>query len=154
MDFSSVDDFLRQAKASKQGQRHAISIHIQPLLEDIDTYAMPPAAAKALDTCVQQYGDEALRQAAVVAIGKWLEHHEDQLSEHIFNGNTDAALVIRADIANLVQAVRLVSGVGSFSGQDTYVEAMKDQISQSILEALEDGTMAMPVEDLFDDPLR
>lgn len=156
MDFSfnSVNNFLQQAQAAKDGQRAAISRGMEPLLNDPAVFAIAPDAANALDKATEAYGDEALKQMAIVAMGKWCELHQEWLNQHIMHESAPEAAVTAADMTKIVQAIRLLEDVGSFGGDENYRKAIKEQINQAVLEQLEeDGRDANEVFSGYDDPL-
>jgi hypothetical protein len=156
MDFSfeSVGKFLQQAQAAKEGQRAAINKGMEPLLDDPAVFAIAPNAADALDKAMEDYGDEALKQTAMVAMGKWCELHQEWLGQHIMHESASEAAVTASDMAKIIQAIKLLDEVGSFSGDETYRKAIKQQINQAVLEKLEeDGRDANEVFSDYDDPL-
>lgn len=156
MDFSfdSVGKFLQQAQAAKEGQRAAINKGMEPLLDDPAVFAIAPDAADALDKAMEDYGDEALKQTAMVAMGKWCELHQEWLEQHIMHDSAPEAAMTASDLAKIVQAIKLLDDVGSFSGDETYRKAIKQQINQAVLEKLEeDGRDANEVFSDYDDPL-
>lgn len=156
MDFSfdSVSHFLQQVRGAKADKRAAIDKDLEPLLDDPATFAMAPDAAMLLDKALEDYGDEALKQTAIVALGKWVELHQGWLEEHIHNGAMHEAVMTASDMAKLIEALRLMEGVGSFGGDDDYRSAMKQQINQAVLEQLEEsGKDPADLFDRYDDPL-
>lgn len=156
MDFSfdSVSKFLQQAQEAKDGQRAAISRGMEPLLSDPTVFAIAPDAANALDKAMEDYGDEALKQTALVAMGKWCELHQEWLEQHIMHDSASEAAMTASDMVKIVQAIKLLEEVGSFSGDEDYRNAMKQQINQAVLEKLEeDGRDANEVFSAYDDPL-
>lgn len=156
MDFSfdSVSKFLQQAQEAKDGQRAAISRGMEPLLSDPAVFAIAPDAANALDKAMEDYGDEALKQTALVAMGKWCELHQEWLEQHIMHDSASEAAMTASDMVKIVQAIKLLEEVGSFSGDEDYRNAMKQQINQAVLEKLEeDGRDVNEVFSAYDDPL-
>ena len=152
--FDSVDSFLQQAVKAKQGQRDAIDKGLEPLLDDPATFAILPDLVDLIDRDLEAYGDESLKQVAAVAIGKWVQLHQDWLQQHIEHEAAPEAAMTAADMTKLVQAVKLVEEVGSFGGDEDYRKAAKQQINQAILEKLEDqGGDANEVFSRYDDPL-
>jgi hypothetical protein len=156
MDFSfdSVDKFLQQAQAAKASQRKAIDKGMEPLLDDPATFAIAPDAADLLDQSLENYGDEALKQMAIVAMGKWVGLHQEWLEQHIAHESAPEAALTASDMTKIVQAIRLLEDVGSFGGDEDYRKAIKEQINQAVLERLEeDGRSAEEVFSPYDDPL-
>lgn len=152
--FDSVDSFLQQAARAKQEQRDAIDNGLEPFLNDPATFAILPSLADLMDRHLEAYGDESLKQLAAVAIGKWIQLHQDWLQQHIEHEAAPEVAMTAADMTKLVQAVRLIEEVGSFGGDEDYRRAAKEQINQAILETLEDqGRDASEVFSRYDDPL-
>ena len=65
--FDSVDQFLRQAVAAKDGKRQAIASSISPGLQDHGTVGIPPKLAATIEAMLQKHGDETYRQIAVLS---------------------------------------------------------------------------------------
>lgn len=149
MDFSldSVGDFLRRAQGAKAKQREAINEHLEPLLDDPSTYALPPAITEALDELYERFGDEALKQVGLVAIGKWAAMHEEMLDEHIANGGQAEALLTMNDLSRITTALRILADIGSFGGDEDYRQAIKKEINQAVLEKIEET--GRTIEDVF-----
>lgn len=149
MDFSldSVGDFLRKAHGAKARQRETINEHLEPFLDDPSTYALPPSMAEALDELYERFGDEALKQVGMVAIGKWAAMHEDMLNEHIANDGRAEALLTMSDLSRITTALRILSDIGSFGGDDDYRQAIKKQINQAVLEKIEET--GRTIEEVF-----
>lgn len=159
MDFSSVDDFLQRATAAKQGERRTIADNLEPWLEDDSVYALPPQSAALLEEAIAKYGDEALKQFVIVCLGKWCQIHEGFLKEHTSMNKIDQALLTCADLTKIAQALQMISSIGSFSGDEHYRKAMKEQIGQAVLEQIEETGMSVGEifhddgNDKFSDPL-
>lgn len=152
--FDSVDGFLRQAHKAKQSQRDAIDKGLEPLLDDPATFAILPDLADLIDRDLEAYGDEVLKQTAAVALGKWVHCHQEWLQQHIEHEAAPEAAMTAADMAKLVQAVRLIEEVGSFGGDEDYRKAAKKAINQAVLEKLEaEGRSVEEAFPLYDDPL-
>jgi hypothetical protein len=149
MDFSldSVGDFLRKAHGAKAKQREAINEHLEPFLDDPSTYALPPSMAGALDELYERFGDEALKQVGMVAIGKWAAMHEDMLNEHIANDGQAEALLTMNDLSKITTALRILADIGSFGGDEDYRQAIKKQINQAVLEKIEET--GRTIEEVF-----
>jgi hypothetical protein len=149
MDFSlgSVGDFLRKAQGAKAKQREAINEHLEPFLDDPSTYAMPPAMAAALEDLYEQFGDEALKQVGMVAIGKWASTHQEMLEEHLANDGYAEAMLTMNDLSKITTALRILADIGSFGGDEDYRNALKKQINQAVLEQIEESGRS--VEDIF-----
>ena len=81
--FSTVEDFLKQAVAAKDGKREAIGQAISPGLQDHGTVGIPPKLAATIEAMLQKYGDESYRQIALFCLGKWFELHIGMFEELI-----------------------------------------------------------------------
>jgi hypothetical protein len=149
MDFSlgSVGDFLRKVQGAKARQREAIEEHLEPFLDDPSTFAIPPTMADLLEGLFEQFGDEALKQLGMVALGKWAKVHEETLEQHLSHGNQAEALLTMSDLSKMTTALRILSDIGSFGGDDDYRRSMKQQINQAVLERIEENGGS--IEDFF-----
>jgi hypothetical protein len=136
--FDSVSHFLQQVEGAKSRKRQAVEEGLEPLLTDPATFAMSPEIATLVDKEVERYGDEALKQICIVALGKWLDYHQGILQEHIDNDAMAESLMTLRDISTLNIALRLLEEVGSFGGDEDYRSAMRKQINQAVLEKLEE----------------
>jgi hypothetical protein len=134
MSFSSVDDFLRQANQAKGHDRKIVEEGLAPLLEDSDTFVIPPAIAIAVDEASEEYGDELLKELAIVCLGKWLEKHQSELE----NQSVAGIVQLSMDMGRIIQAIESLANIGSFSGNDAYLDSMRQQINQAVLEQLEE----------------
>ena len=135
----SVNDFLRRVQGAKAKQREVVETNLDPLLSDPATFAVDPALARMMDDACERYGDEAYKQVAMVAIGKWLDLHNAYIQEHVNLGDCSAALFGMSDATKLTTVLRLMEEVGSFGGDDDYRQAMREQINQAVLEGLEEA---------------
>ena len=108
MDFSSVGDFLRQAASAKQDKRKFIDEWLAPFLEDPATIGVPPSLSEALEALLEEYGDEAYRQAALFCTGRWHRIHAEILQEHIDNDGTSEALLTMSDLSKLSTVLMLL----------------------------------------------
>jgi hypothetical protein len=140
MDFSfdSVGKFLQQVQGAKAKDREAIEERLGDMLDDPHTYVIPPAFAKALDDLVEQHGDEAFKQIAMVTIAKWLNVHQEVLDEHIANEDMQGAIFTGSDIGKLNTALNILDGVGSFGGDEDYLKALRKELNQAVIDKLEE----------------
>lgn len=137
-DFSTVNDFLRQTAIAKQGKRLAISATVSDHLNDPGTVGLPPAIAEIVGDLVQQFGDEAYRQLALFSLGKWFEHHIHTIDQLFQKDNTEGACSALMDATRISDSLHLLCELGSFSGDDEWKQMLNDEISQAILETLEE----------------
>lgn len=134
MSFSSVDDFLRQANQAKAYDRKTVEEGLAPLLEDANTFVIPPHLAKAVDDATEEHGDELLKELVVVCLGKWLDRHQLELA----NQSVAGIVQLSMDMGRITQAIESLAGIGSFSGNETYLTGIRQQINQAVLEHLEE----------------
>lgn len=154
--FDSVGRFLEHVQQGKARKRQVIDGATAALLNDPATFSMPPASADLLGDTVERFGDEALKQHAIVALGKWATFHQEWLDQHIAHEKAPEAALTASDLTKIVQAIKIIEDVGSFGGDEDYRKAMKEQINQAILEGLEEnGCDPEEVfrDSPFDDPL-
>ena len=138
MDFSSVGDFLRQAASAKQDKRNVIDEGLAPFLEDPATIGVPPSLSEALEALLEEFGDEAYRQAALFCTGRWHRIHTEVLQEHIDNDGMSEALLTMSDLSKLSTVLLLLEQVGSFGGDDQWRKMLRKIVGQSLLEHLEE----------------
>lgn len=137
--FDSVGSFLEHVHQAKSQSYQAVNEGLHPLLTDPATFVVLPDMARLMEQEVERYGDEALKQICIVALGKWLEYHQSILQEHITNEGMAEALLTMRDIAHLNTAMRLLDEVGSFGGDEDYRKAKHQEISQAVLEHIEES---------------
>jgi len=138
MDFSSVGDFLRKTATAKQNKRKVIDEGLEPFLEDPATIGVPPSLANALEELLEQFGDEAYRQAALFCTGKWHRIHTEVLEQHVENNGMAEALLTMSDISKLSTVLLLLEQVGSFGGDEQWRKMLRKIVGQSLLEHLEE----------------
>lgn len=137
-DFSTVNDFLRQTAIAKQGKRLAIAATVGDHLNDPGTVGLPPAIAKIVEGLIEQFGDETYRQLALFSLGKWFEHHIYTIDQLFQKDNTEAACSALMDATRISDALHLLCELGSFSGDEEWKEMLNNEISQAILETIEE----------------
>lgn len=138
MDFSSVDDFLRQAQAAKQHSRDAIDDNLEPILEDPSMVGIPPDLVAPFEELFETFGDEALRQISLFCIGKWHALHNSILQQHIEQNNTNEGLATMSDLSRICTILQLIEQTGSFSGDEQWKKMLKSTISKAILKDMEE----------------
>lgn len=137
--FDSVGSFLKHVQLAKSSSYQTVSDQLEPFMTDPSAFAIDPRMGQFIDDEVESYGDEALKQLTIVALGKWLEFHQGFLQEHMDNGAVPEALLTMRDISTLTAAIRLIEEVGSFGGDEDYRKAKHKQISQAVLENIEES---------------
>jgi len=136
-DFFSVDQFIRQAVAAKEGKRQAISDSIAPDLQDHGLVGIPPKLAKSLETMLERYGDEAYRQVALFCLGKWFELHHGMFEE-LIGEEPSMACSCLMDATRVADALHLLSEINSIGGDKGWRDMLAQTLSQHILEELEE----------------
>ena len=136
-DFFSVDQFIRQAVAAKDGKRQAISDSISPGLQDHGLVGIPPKLAKSLETMLERYGDEAYRQVALFCLGKWFELHHGMFQE-LIGEEPSMACSCLMDATRIADALHLLSEINSIGGDKGWRDMLSQTLSQHILEELEE----------------
>lgn len=136
--FSTVNDFLRQAADAKASKKEAIASSIAPHLQDPGTVGVPPKFAKTIGHLVGNYGDEAYRQIALFALGKWFETHTEAAEDFFGTGQLPEACACLMDATRISDSLHLVCEVGSLGGSEEWKEMLEKEISQAILEDIEE----------------
>lgn len=137
--FSTAEAFLREAAAAKQGKREAISASIAPHLADHGTVGVPPKLHQAIEALLESYGDEAYRQTALYCLGKWFEAHTDAAGDLFATGQMPEAVACMMDATRISDSLHLVCEVGSLGGDDDWKIMLEEELSQAILETIEEG---------------
>jgi hypothetical protein len=138
MEFSSVDDFLRKATNAKKNEKDLIDDELHGMLSDPSTVGVPPELAKTIGGLYKEYGDEALRQVGMFALGKWMHLHNETIQSHIEHGGWQESLLVMNDISRLSAALRMVEEIGSFSGTEQWTKMLKKAVGQAVMENCED----------------
>lgn len=140
MTFSSdsVDGFLKAVREAKASKRQAVDAGLSDQLSDPDCIGVPADFSRTVDGLIERYGDEALRSIALWAIGRWTQIHQRILQERIITGDLQATALTSGDLTRLSAALRLVSEVGSFGGDDQWREMLKESLGQAVLETMEE----------------
>ena len=136
--FSNVNEFLQQAAAAKAGKRDAISSYIEPHIQDPGTVGIPPSLADTFRSMLAQYGDEAYRQIALFSLGKWFETHIEAADDLFATGQLPEACACLMDATRISDSLHLVSEVGSLGGNEDWKAMLESEISQAILEHIEE----------------
>lgn len=123
---------------AKQGKRLAISTTVSEHLEDPSTVGLPPAMVETVKALVEQFGDETYRQLALFSLGKWFEHHIYAIDQLFQKDNKEAACSALMDATRISDALHLLCELGSFSGDEEWKEMLNVEISQVILETIEE----------------
>ena len=135
--FSTVEDFLKQASAAKHGKRQAISQAISPGLQDHGTVGIPPKLAKTIEAMLQKHGDEAYRQIALFCLGKWFELHIGMFEE-LIGEEPSMACSCLMDSTRIADSLHLLSEIHSIGGDGGWTPMLEETLSQHILEELEE----------------
>lgn len=135
--FNSVDQFLRQAIAAKDGKREAISKSISPGLQDHGTVGIPPKLAASIEAMLQKHGDETYRQIALFCLGKWFELHIGMFEE-LIGEEPSMACSCLMDATRIADSLHLLSEINSIGGDGGWKPMLEETLSQHILEELEE----------------
>jgi hypothetical protein len=130
--FDSVDDFLRKASEAKAQQREGFEGWADDLLSDKQTVGVPIDMADAIGDLVKSYGDEALRQIALFALGKWYAIHTGVIQEMVVNEDNCGTVAAAMDAARISSAVQLIEGLGSFGGDDHWRDMLKETLLSEV----------------------
>jgi len=151
MEFNSVNDFLDSARKAKEQQRSRIGDRLEEFLEDRGSYAVPEELHALIQNYKVEYGDEVLKQTAMYCLGKWFELHQEILDCHIENDSTREAVVTCSDMALMGQVQRMIAEIESFGGDEEYRAFIKDHLSQTMLERMEEDPNSPFAEEFFND---
>jgi len=135
--FSSVEDFLRKAREAKTSQRREVEEMITGHFEDPHLIAVPPELGELFQELTEKYGDEALRQIALFALGKWFSIHTSVVEDLVAQENTHAALSTTMDATRISQCVSIIECVGSFSGGDDWREMVRVLAIEAVNDSFE-----------------
>lgn len=139
-EFSTVDDFLRQAAEAKSGKRFAIASNVEAQLSEHGAVAVYPKLGELIEALVVKYGDEVYRQLALYCLGKWFEHHVLRVDDSFVQEDLAGGCTNLMDATRISDAMHLLAEVHSFSGDDEWKTMVGEKISQAILEELEEIT--------------
>ena len=137
-DFSTVNEFLRQAAQAKSGRRLAISSNVEAGLSEPGAVAVYPELGELIDALFIEYGDEVYRQLALYLLGKWFEFHVGKTDESFMQEDLAGGCSNLMDSTRISDAMHLLSEVSSFSGDDEWKTMVGEKISQAILEEIEE----------------
>lgn len=134
----SVDGFLEAVREAKASKRQAVDTSLSDQLSDPDCIGVPADFSRSVDTLIERYGDEALRSIALWAIGRWTQIHQRILEQRMITGDLQATAFTSGDLTRLASALRLVSEVGSFGGDDDWRAMLRKDLGQAVLERMEE----------------
>ena len=126
--FNSVDDFLRKASEAKSEQLAEANAWAQELANDPGTVGVPVDMAEAIEALIEKHGDEPLRQIALFCLGKWYGVHVGVVSEMVAMEDFASSIAGAMDAARITSAIQLLEKMGSFGGDDTWREMLKEAI--------------------------
>ena len=139
--FSTAEAFLREAAAAKQGKRDAISASIHPHISDHGTVGIPPELHQAIDGFLCTYGDETYRQVALFCLGKWFETHTEAAEDLFATGQMPEAVACMMDATRISDSLHLICEVGSLGGDQDWKIMLEKELSQAILEHIEEDCL-------------
>ena len=135
--FSTVEDFLKQAVAAKDGKREAIGQAISPGLQYHGTVGIPPKLAATIEAMLKKYGDESYRQIALFCLGKWFELHIGMFEE-LIGEEPSMACSCLMDATRIADSLHLLGEINSIGGDGGWKPMLEQTLSQHILEELEE----------------
>lgn len=138
--FDSVNDFIgkvKEARAKREKDREPIHEAIGDQIDDPRLIGVPPAVADQVYELVQDFGDEALRQIALFALGRWYAVHTSVVEDLLEKKHTLAALSATLDGGRISNAIELLEAVGSFGGDDDWRAMLKEKLTEAVDEALD-----------------
>lgn len=137
-EFSTVDDFLKKARAAKHEQRQAISDGLYESVMDPESIGVPPSVNEIFEELVEDYGDEPLRQIALFCLTKWFAIHA-KIADNYFKENKQSeACTTVTDASRISSAIHLLHDVGSFSGDEKWRLMLRETLVDSIMDGMED----------------
>ena len=136
MDFSSVNDFLRQVSSAKGEGPECIDAELDPILSDPAVVGVTTELGDTIEDWAEKYGDEAYKQIGIFCLGRWVQIHQEALQEHVVMESIDSALVTMNDIALLCTAIEIATKVGSFGGDEDWRKMLKQVTERAALEKL------------------
>lgn len=143
MDFSSVDDFLRQAKSVKEETIASIGENLTPYFDDAGLVGVPPVFANSIAILVNQYGDETYRQIILFCMNQWHNYHAHILRKQINNDCIQEGLAIMDDLSRLTTVLQLLQQTSSFSGDEQWLKMIKATVTSAMLEKLEESNLSL-----------
>lgn len=130
--FNSVDDFLRKASEAKSEQRAEANAWAQDFLNDPQTIGVPVEMANAIGTLLEKHGDEPLRQIALFCLGKWYGIHSGVISEMVAMEDHASSIAGAMDAARISSAIQLLEGIGSFGGDESWRDMLRESIISEV----------------------
>lgn len=124
--FDTVDDFLRKTREAKRKQRPDLESLVEETFEDPHVVAITPDLGDQILHLTEVYGDEALRQIALFALGKWFTYHNAMVEELVGSDKIQAALSTTADATRIGQCITALENIGSFGGSDDWIAMVKE----------------------------
>jgi len=116
----------------------AVSASVNDHLSDPGVVGLPPALAKTVEKLVDEFGDETYRQLAMFSLGKWFEHHILSIDQLFQDSHVDGACSALMDATRISDALHLLNEIGSFEGDEEWKAMLNEEISQTLLEAIEE----------------
>ena len=126
---------------AKSGDRQIIEEEIGMQLDDPAVVGVPDNIRDSIDSSLEEYGDEALRQIALFCLGRWMGIHEEMLEQHVQLDLTHPAVLTSSDLATITNASKLLASVGSFGGDEEWRAMLKEHTIQAVLEQCEEGNI-------------
>lgn len=126
---------------AKSGDRQIIEEEVGMQLDDPAVVGVPDNIRDSIDSSLEEYGDEALRQIALFCLGRWMGIHEEMLEQHVQLDSTHPAVLTSSDLATVANASKLLASVGSFGGDEEWRAMLKKYTVQAVLEQCEEDNI-------------
>lgn len=130
--FNSVDDFLRKAQEAKSEKREEMEAYAQDFVNDPYMVGIPVEMSEDINTLMEKYGDESLRQIALFTLGKWYGVHVGVVQEMVATEDFGSAIAASMDAAKINTAIQTLEGVGSFGGDDDWRKMLGESIVSEV----------------------
>ena len=101
---------------------------VQDFVNDPSMVGVPVEMAEEVTRLLEKYGDEALRQIALFALGKWYAVHTGVVQQMVATEDTAAAIAAAMDAARVNTTVQTLESIGSFGGDDDWRKMLSETI--------------------------
>lgn len=109
---------------------------ISEYLDDPHMVGVSPEMADAIDTLLEKYGDEALRQVGLFCLGKWFAVHTGVVEDLVKMERIPAAMSSIMDATRISDAIALLESVGSFGGDDDWKKMLQETLVNAVNDAM------------------
>ena len=105
---------------------------VQDFVNDPAMVGVPVELADTIGTLLEAYGDEALRQIALFALGKWYGVHVGVVQEMVSTEDFGSAIAASMDAARINTSIQTLETVGSFGGDDDWRKMLGETIVSEV----------------------